>query len=186
MRVFENHSVFRNVGSTGHWFDFTTQDRLTAENSFILNTEHQVNIQPCCLNVLSGYTAHILHLIIMLWPSSATTTNKPLLVKFLSHFSLYIFPQHPWHGHGGVCSPLRGGWGWGWDQLLSQSQSCVVTVLQSSLFTPSWGHTTVPPWAGLVCWRFSNFCGRTWTQGSNARNPLNPLVASDTLMLAQL
>lgn len=131
--MFEKHSVFRHVGNTGHWFDFTTQDRLTAENSFIHNTEHKVNIQPCCLNVLSGHTALTLHLTIMLWPTSATTTNKPLWFKFLSHFSLYIFPQPPWHGYGGVCSPLRWGrWGWGWDQLLSQSQSCVTAALQSS------------------------------------------------------
>ena len=92
MCVFENSSVFRHVGNTGHWSDFTTtQDKLTAENSFILNTEHKVNIQPCCLNVLSGHTAHILHLTTLLWTSSATTTNKPLWFKFLSHFSLCTF-----------------------------------------------------------------------------------------------
>lgn len=91
MCVLENSSVFRHVGNTGHWFEFTTtQDKLTAENSFILNTEHKVNIQSCCLNVLSGHTAQILHLT-LLWTSSATTTNKPLWFKFLSHFSLYIF-----------------------------------------------------------------------------------------------
>lgn len=67
MCVFENSSLFRHVGSTGHCSDFTTtQDKLTAENSFILNTEHEVNIQPCCLNVLSGRTAHLLHLTTLL------------------------------------------------------------------------------------------------------------------------
>lgn len=92
MCVFENCSVSRHVGNTGHRSDFTTtQDKLTAENSFILNTEHKVNIQPCCLNVLSGLSAHILHLTTLLWTSSATATNKPLRFKFLSHFSLYIF-----------------------------------------------------------------------------------------------
>ena len=91
MCVFENSSVFKHVGNTGHWFSFTTtQDKLTGENSFILNTEHKVNIQPCCLNVLSGCTAHMLHLTTLLWTTSATTTNKPLWFKFLSHFSLYI------------------------------------------------------------------------------------------------
>lgn len=92
VRVFENSFVFRHVGNTGHWFDFTTtQDKLTAKNPFILNAEHKVNTQPCCLNVLSGHTAHILHLTTLLWTSSATATNKPLSFKFLSHFSLYIF-----------------------------------------------------------------------------------------------
>lgn len=177
MRVFENLSVFRHVGSTGHWFDFTTQVGLTAENSFILNTEHKVNIQPCCLNVLSGHTAHILCLTVLLWTNSATTTNKPLRFEFLSHFSLYIFPCHPWYGYGGVCSPLNWGeWVWEQDQLLSQSQSCVTAVLQSSAFTLSWGHTTMPPWAGLVCWRFNKFCGRVWMPwpALKARDPLKP------------
>lgn len=67
MCVFENSSVFRHVGNTGHWSDFTTtQDKPTAENPFILDTEHKVNIQPCCLNVLSGHTAHTLHLTTLL------------------------------------------------------------------------------------------------------------------------
>lgn len=81
MCVFENSSVFRHVGNTGHWFDFTTtREKLTAENSFILNTEHKVNIQPCCLNVLSGHTAHILHLTTLLWTSSARATNKTFVI----------------------------------------------------------------------------------------------------------